>query len=122
MIISVSYDEGGRGSPEPTSQGPAAEVAVPPSPVVARRDVLHRPGGVEAASRSVRRGFTPAPSVASSEISDDDMDDILSDIGLPVTVEFHDDNDGTITVVQVHEGTKITEAATKAGVYIPTVC
>lgn len=39
-----------------------------------------------------------------------------------VTVEFHDDNDGSITVVQVPEGTKVTEAATKAGVYIPTLC
>ncbi len=39
-----------------------------------------------------------------------------------VTVEFHDDDNGNITSVQVPEGTKITEAATKAGVYIPTLC
>jgi len=38
-----------------------------------------------------------------------------------VVVEFHDDNDGTITTVTVGEGTKITEAATQAGVFIPTV-
>jgi hypothetical protein len=30
-----------------------------------------------------------------------------------VKVEFHDDNDGTITVVNVPAGTKITEAASK---------
>lgn len=35
-----------------------------------------------------------------------------------VTVEFHDDNDGSVVFVDVPEGTKITEAATKAGVYI----
>ena len=39
-----------------------------------------------------------------------------------VRVEFHDDNDGTVTAVDVPEGTKITEAATKAGVVIPTLC
>jgi NADH dehydrogenase/NADH:ubiquinone oxidoreductase subunit G len=39
-----------------------------------------------------------------------------------VKVEFHDDNDGKVTVVEVPDGTKITEAATKAGVYIPTLC
>ena len=39
-----------------------------------------------------------------------------------VTVEFHDDNDGSVTVVQVPEGTKLTEAATQAKVYIPTLC
>lgn len=39
-----------------------------------------------------------------------------------VKVEFHDDNDGSITVVDVPEGTKVTEAATRAGVYIPTLC
>jgi hypothetical protein len=38
-----------------------------------------------------------------------------------IVVEFHDDNDGKVTVVTVDAGTKITEAATKAGVYIPTV-
>jgi hypothetical protein len=30
-----------------------------------------------------------------------------------INVEFHDDNDGTITVVNVPAGTKITEAASK---------
>jgi iron only hydrogenase large subunit-like protein len=39
-----------------------------------------------------------------------------------VRVEFHDDNDGSVTVVDVPEGTKITEAATQANVYIPTLC
>jgi len=39
-----------------------------------------------------------------------------------ITVEFHDDNDGKVTVVQVREGTKVTEAASIAGVYIPTLC
>jgi hypothetical protein len=38
-----------------------------------------------------------------------------------VVVEFHDDNDGTVTVVTVDSGTKITEAADQAGVFIPTV-
>lgn len=35
-----------------------------------------------------------------------------------VAVEFHDDNDGRVTYIEVPEGTKITEAATMAGVYI----
>eukprot|EP00977_Amphora_coffeiformis_P012102 scaffold2987_cov170-Amphora_coffeaeformis.AAC.37 len=84
------------------------------------RDVLHRPGGVEKASRSIRRGFTPSPSVTGTDASSsDDSDD--EDSTMPVTVEFHDDNDGSITLVKVPEGTKITEAATKAGVFIPTV-
>lgn len=39
-----------------------------------------------------------------------------------MTVEFHNDDNGEITTIQVPEGTKITEAATKAGVYIPTLC
>jgi iron only hydrogenase large subunit-like protein/ferredoxin len=39
-----------------------------------------------------------------------------------VRVEFHDDNDGCVTVVEVPEGTKIAEAATQANVYIPTLC
>jgi NADH-quinone oxidoreductase subunit G len=39
-----------------------------------------------------------------------------------IHVVFIDDNDGRTTTVQVPEGTKITEAATKAGVYIPTLC
>jgi iron only hydrogenase large subunit-like protein/ferredoxin len=39
-----------------------------------------------------------------------------------ITVIFVDDNDGTTTSVEVPEGTKITEAATKAGVNIPTLC
>jgi NADH-quinone oxidoreductase subunit G len=39
-----------------------------------------------------------------------------------IRVEFIDDNDGSTTIVDVPEGTKITEAATKAGVYIPTLC
>ena len=47
---------------------------------------------------------------------------VESDQDSMVTVEFHDDNDGSITVVEVEEGTKVTEAATKAGVYIPTLC
>uniref|UniRef100_A0A7S3PBK2 NADPH--hemoprotein reductase n=1 Tax=Amphora coffeiformis TaxID=265554 RepID=A0A7S3PBK2_9STRA len=85
------------------------------------RDVLHRPGGVEKASRSIRRGFTPSPSVTGTDASSsDDSDD--EDSTMPVTVEFHDDNDGSITLVKVPEGTKITEAATKAGVFIPTLC
>lgn len=41
--------------------------------------------------------------------------------GRLVKVEFHDDNDGSVTVVNVPEGTRITEAATKAAVYIPTL-
>ena len=41
---------------------------------------------------------------------------------LTVQVEFHDDNDGSVTTVEVPAGTKVTEAATKAGVYIPTLC
>ena len=39
-----------------------------------------------------------------------------------VKVEFHDDNDGSVTCIEVPTGTKVTEAATKAGVYIPTLC
>ena len=39
-----------------------------------------------------------------------------------IVVEFHDDNDGSVTVVEVPEGTKVTEAAAKAGVVIPTLC
>jgi predicted molibdopterin-dependent oxidoreductase YjgC len=39
-----------------------------------------------------------------------------------VTVEFYDDDNGAMSIVQVLEGTKITEAAVKAGVYIPTLC
>ena len=39
-----------------------------------------------------------------------------------VKVQFHDDNDGSIVAVDVPVGTKVTEAATKAGVYIPTLC
>lgn len=39
-----------------------------------------------------------------------------------VRVEFHDDNDGSVTVVDVPEGTKIADAATQANVYIPTLC
>lgn len=39
-----------------------------------------------------------------------------------VKVEFHDDNDGSVKVVEVLEGTKVTEAASKAGVMIPTLC
>ena len=39
-----------------------------------------------------------------------------------VKVEFHDDNDGSVVSVEVPTGTKVTEAATKAGVYIPTLC
>ena len=42
--------------------------------------------------------------------------------GPTVKVEFHDDNDGSVTTVSVPTGTKVTEAATKAGVYIPTLC
>jgi len=39
-----------------------------------------------------------------------------------VKVEFHDDNDGSVVTVEVVTGTKVTEAATQAGVYIPTLC
>lgn len=39
-----------------------------------------------------------------------------------VTVEFHNDSDGTVVSVQVAEGTKITEAATQANIRIPTLC
>lgn len=43
-----------------------------------------------------------------------------------VRVEFYDDNLGSLSqavaVADVPEGTKITEAASKAGVYIPTLC
>jgi len=39
-----------------------------------------------------------------------------------VTVEFHDDTDGSVTTVQVPEGTKIIQAARQANVYIPTLC
>ena len=42
--------------------------------------------------------------------------------GPTVKVEFHDDNDGSVVTVEVPTGTKVTEAATKAGVYIPTLC
>lgn len=42
--------------------------------------------------------------------------------GPTVNVEFHDDNDDSVVQVQVPTGTKVTEAATKAGVYIPTLC
>ena len=52
----------------------------------------------------------------------DTMEETMASPPPLVTVEFHDDNDGTITTVQVPEGTKVTEAATKAGVYIPTLC
>lgn len=38
-----------------------------------------------------------------------------------VTVEFHDDNDGSITLIEVPQGTKITEAADMAGVYIVSI-
>lgn len=59
--------------------------------------------------------------MVAEEKKDDDGDPHTDTIKM-VTVEFHDDNDGTITKVQVPEGTKVTEAATKAGVYIPTLC
>ncbi|KAG7360942.1 hypothetical protein IV203_036041 [Nitzschia inconspicua] len=39
-----------------------------------------------------------------------------------VPVVFVNDSDGATTSVEVPDGTKITEAATKAGVYIPTLC
>jgi NADH-quinone oxidoreductase subunit G len=39
-----------------------------------------------------------------------------------VKVEFHDDNDGRVVAVDVPVGTKVTEAAAKAGMYIPTLC
>jgi NADP-reducing hydrogenase subunit HndD len=37
-------------------------------------------------------------------------------------VEFHDDNDGSIVTVLVPEGTRLTDAAEKCGVKIPTLC
>ena len=39
-----------------------------------------------------------------------------------VKVEFHDDNNGSVSIVEVPEHTLITEAAAKAGVKIPTLC
>jgi iron only hydrogenase large subunit-like protein/ferredoxin len=39
-----------------------------------------------------------------------------------ISVVFVDDNDGSTTTVQVKEGTKVTEAATEAEIYIPTLC
>ena len=39
-----------------------------------------------------------------------------------VKVEFHDDNNGLVKQVQVPERTLITEAATAAGLRIPTLC
>jgi hypothetical protein len=54
-------------------------------------------------------------------LADTDYDDNEENSPPLVVVEFHDDNDGKVTTVTVEEGTKITEAATKAGVYIPTV-
>jgi NADH-quinone oxidoreductase subunit G len=39
-----------------------------------------------------------------------------------VQVEFHDDNDGSVVAVQVPADTRVSEAATRAGVYIPTLC
>jgi NADP-reducing hydrogenase subunit HndD len=39
-----------------------------------------------------------------------------------IRIEFHDESDGSISKVQVPEGTKITEAASMAGVTIPTLC
>lgn len=37
-------------------------------------------------------------------------------------VEFHDEDDGSVTTIVVPEGTRLTEAAAKANVYIPTLC
>ena len=59
--------------------------------------------------------------MAAEEKKDDSGDLLISTVKM-VTVEFHDDSDGTIKKVRVPEGTKVTEAATKAGVYIPTLC
>lgn len=53
-------------------------------------------------SRSLRINFIP---------SDEEGEPVVS-------VAFHDDNDGSVICVDVPQGTKITEAATKAGVYI----
>lgn len=49
-------------------------------------------------------------------------EDNQTDEGSMIPVVFVDDNDGTTISVHVPEGTKITEAATKAGVFIPTLC
>jgi len=59
--------------------------------------------------------------MAPEEKKDDD-DPVVESSPKLVTVEFHDDNDGSVKTIQVPEGTKVTEAATKANVYIPTLC
>jgi len=124
----------GQPAPEPTRNLPPLQLSPQPS----ARDVLHM-RHPEDPQKSIRRGFTPAPSVASSDFSgdeeesftltDDEVQEILGghhhegeDDTLQVNVEFHNDNDGSVVTVQVPEGTKITEAATQAGVYIPTLC
>jgi formate dehydrogenase (NADP+) beta subunit len=50
------------------------------------------------------------------------MLEVQSDKDAMISVVFLDDNDGSTTTVEVKEGTKITEAAAQAGVYIPTLC
>jgi NADH dehydrogenase/NADH:ubiquinone oxidoreductase subunit G len=50
------------------------------------------------------------------------MLELENDKDAMISVVFVDDNDGSTTTVQVKEGTKVTEAATEAEIYIPTLC